>query len=62
MSKWIAYHGFSININNDLSKYKNIVPCGITDKGVINLKIIKDQNYKRLNQIIIDKFIKNLEN
>ena len=62
VSKWIAYHGFSININNDLSKYKNIVPCGITDKGVINLKIIKDQNYKRLNQIIIDKFIKNLEN
>ena len=62
VSKWIAYHGFSININNDLSKYKNIVPCGITDKAVINLKIIKDQNYKRLNQIIIDKFIKNLEN
>ena len=62
VSKWIAYHGFSINISNDLSKYKNIVPCGITDKGVINLKIIKDQNYKRLNQIIIDKFIKNLEN
>ena len=29
ISKWIAYHGFSININNDLDMYKNIVPCGI---------------------------------
>ena len=35
VSKWIAYHGFAININNDLSKYKNIIPCGISDKGVI---------------------------
>ncbi len=25
VSKWIAYHGFAININNDLSKYKNII-------------------------------------
>ena len=46
VSKWIAYHGFAININNDLSKYKNIIPCGISDKGVINLKEIKDQDYK----------------
>ena len=61
VSKWIAYHGFSININNDLSKYKNIVPCGIKDKGVINLKEIQDQDYKDLDKIIIDNFIKNLE-
>ena len=61
VSKWIAYHGFSINISNDLSKYKNIVPCGIRDKGVINLKEIKDQDYKDLDKIIIDMFSKNLE-
>ena len=61
VSKWIAYHGFAININNDLSKYKNIIPCGISDKGVINLKEIKDQNYKDLDKIIIDTFSKNLE-
>jgi len=34
VSKWIAYHGFSINVCSDLTKYNNIVPCGITDKGV----------------------------
>ena len=61
VSKWIAYHGFAININNDLSKYKNIIPCGISDKGVINLKKIKDQDYDRLGKIIIDTFSKNLE-
>ena len=62
VSKWIAYHGFSININNDLNKYKNIIPCGIKDKGVTNLKSIIDQNYEDLDQKIIDNFIINLKN
>ena len=61
VSKWIAYHGFAININNDLSKYQNIIPCGISDKGVTNLKEINDQDYNHLTDIIIDNFIKNLE-
>ena len=61
VSKWIAYHGFAINVNNDLSKYNNIVPCGIKDKVVTNLKEIKDLNYKNLNNLIIKNFIKNLE-
>ena len=62
VSKWIAYHGFSININIDLNKYKNIIPCGIKDKGVTNLKSIIDQNYSGLDQKIIDNFIINLKN
>ena len=62
VSKWIAYHGFAININNDLSKYENIIPCGILDKGVTNLKTVKDQNYNKLSDIIIVNLIKNLEN
>ena len=61
VSKWIAYHGFAININNDLSKYKNIIPCGISEKGIINLKEIQDQDYEDLDKIIIDTFSKNLE-
>jgi len=61
VSKWIAYHGFAININNDLTKYLNIIPCGIIDKGVTNLKEIKDQNYNILSDIIINNFTKNLE-
>ena len=61
VSKWIAYHGFAININNDLTKYQNIIPCGILDKGVTNLKTINNQNYNILSDVVIDKFIKNLE-
>ena len=61
ISKWIAYHGFAININNDLLKYKNIIPCGISDKGVTNLKAINDQNYNILNDLIVKNFTKNLE-
>ena len=61
VKKWIAYHGFAININNDLTKYQNIIPCGILDKGVTNLKSIDDQNYNILGDIIIKNFTKNLE-
>ena len=62
VSKWIAYHGFSININNDLKKYDAIIPCGIKDKGVTNLKEIKDRDYSKLNQKLIENFISNLQN
>ena len=62
VSKWIAYHGFSLNINNDLKKYDAIIPCGITDKGITNLKNIKNQSYEELENKLIDNFILNLEN
>ena len=61
VSKWIAYHGFSINIDNDLKKYKAIIPCGIKDKGVTNLKKIKDQNYNKIDDKLIKNFILNLK-
>ena len=61
VSKWIAYHGFSININNNLKKYQSIIPCGISDKGVTNLKSINNQNYNNLNDVIVKNFTKNLE-
>ena len=62
VSKWIAYHGFSININNDLKKYDAIIPCGIKDKGITNLKQIKDQNYDELKNKLIEIFKTNLKN
>ena len=61
VSKWIAYHGFAININNDLENYKKIIPCGISDKGVTNLKNILDQDYSNLSDILIKNFISNLK-
>ena len=61
VSKWIAYHGFAININNDLENYKKIIPCGISDKGVTNLKNILDQDYSKLSNKLIENFISNLK-
>ena len=62
VSKWIAYHGFSININNDLKKYDAIIPCGIKDKGITNLEQIKNQNYEELKNKLIEIFKTNLKN
>ena len=55
--KWIAYHGFAINVSNDLSKYKNIVPCGVKDKRITSLKEIGVDNLDKIEEIIAKKFL-----
>ena len=57
VKKWVAYHGFSLNVSTDLSKYKEIVPCGIKDKGVTSLKKLGVDEYDNVNKIIIKKFL-----
>ena len=61
VKKWIAYHGFAININNDLDQYKKIIPCGIKDRGVTNLISIKNIDYSKLENLLIENFISNLK-
>ena len=61
IKKWIAYHGFSLNINNSLHQYKKIIPCGIKYKEMSNLKLIKNQNYMKIKDEIVLNFVKNLE-
>ena len=61
VKRWIAYHGFSVNINNDISNYSKIIPCGIKDKGVTTLKKIKNQNYNKLPDEIIKNLTTNLK-
>ena len=57
VKKWIAYHGFALNVSNDLSKYKGIIPCGIKDKGITNLKKLGVKNYENINSVIVNKFL-----
>ena len=38
VSKWVTFHGISLNIAPDLSHYDGIVPCGITDQGVTSFE------------------------
>ena len=61
VKKWIAYHGFAVNINNNLNQYKKIIPCGIKDKGVTNLISIAKNDYSNLDNLLIEKFISNLK-
>jgi len=57
VKKWVAFHGFSLNVCNDLSKYNSIIPCGIKNKGVTNLNNLGIKNYEKINNIIIEKFL-----
>ena len=57
VKKWVAYHGFSLNVCNDLSKYKGIIPCGIRDRGITSLKDMGVNNYRNIEKVIIKKFL-----
>ena len=62
VKKWIAYHGFAININVDLKKYKKIIPCGIDCKNLTNLSCIKEQSYKNFRNKLINNLVNSLKN
>ena len=60
VSRWVAYHGCSINISNNLNQYLKIIPCGLNNKKVTSIfkeRKIKPVNYEnRLAEI----FVKNI--
>ena len=60
VKKWIAYHGFALNISNKLDVYDKIIPCGIKDRKVTNLNKIKKQNYKYIEDKLIKNFLSNI--
>ena len=62
ISNWIAYHGCSININNDLKAYEKIIPCGLDNKKITSVYKEKKKMIKNHDKKIADIFIKNLKN
>ena len=36
-SRWVTMHGFALNVNNDLSFFDYIIPCGIADKSITSM-------------------------
>ena len=58
--RWVAYHGFSININNNLDNFSKIIPCGIKDRKIIRLKDFSNIKYSEFSRVLEKKLIKNL--
>ena len=61
IKKWIAYHGFSLNLNTDLKKYNKIIPCGIKDKKVDNLRFYKNLDQLSFKKKLIKNFIRSFK-
>ena len=57
VKRWVAYHGFSLNVTNDLNKYKGIIPCGIKNRSVASLKSLGVKNYQNIERVIVKKFL-----
>ncbi len=38
VKRWVTFHGFALNVNNDLAPFGGIVPCGISDGTVTSLR------------------------
>ena len=56
IKKWVAYHGFSLNINVNLKEYKKIIPCGLKNRNVINLVDIINKKPLKIKNYIIYNF------
>ena len=60
VSRWIAYHGCSINIDNDLSEYLRIIPCGLDNRKITSIKNEVNNTIKKPNEKLIKIFINNI--
>ena len=58
LTRWVTMHGFSINVNTDLSFYNGIIPCGIFDRGVTSMEELlgSTQKMEKVRTLVIDKF------
>ena len=61
VSKWVVYHGCSININNNLYDYEKINPCGLDNKNITSIQEIKKKKLKVNEKAILEIFSKNLK-
>ena len=60
ISRWVAFHGISINISNNLKEYLKIIPCGLDNTKITSIyseKKIVPKNYEKL---LINILIKNI--
>lgn len=61
VKRWITYHGFAININNDLNYYDMIIPCGLSKVMMTNVtteSATGKVTIENANDYIIESFSK----
>ena len=62
VSRWVAYHGCSINISNNLNQYLKIIPCGLHNKKVTSMSKLINFKPKNFENNLANIFIKNINN
>ena len=62
VSRWVAYHGCSINISNNLNEYLKIIPCGLDNKKVTSILDMKNIIPRDYEIDLANIFIKNIRN
>ena len=62
VSKWVAYHGCSINISNNLNQYLKIIPCGLDNKKVTSVSELISTIPNKFENNLANIFIKNINN
>lgn len=61
VSGWIAYHGCSINIKNNLDYYKKIIPCGLDNKKITSIQKQTNKKIKNIDKKLKDIFLNNFK-
>ena len=58
ISRWVTMHGFSLNVNPDLSFYDGIIPCGIFDHGITSMEELlgSAQDMEYVKAMVVEKF------
>jgi lipoyl(octanoyl) transferase len=58
VKRWVTFHGFALNVNNDLAPFAGIVPCGITDGTVTSLtqELGRAVDLAEVKQVIATEF------
>ena len=60
VSRWIAFHGFSINISNNLKEYLKVKPCGLDNKKITSIYLEKKLIPKNYENKLTNILIKNI--
>ena len=58
VKKWVTYHGISLNVNNDLSAFDWIIPCGHPGERITSMQaeLGRKVDFQRVKQRFIERF------